>query len=137
MCEILNFTSTNPDEPQCHLAPIAAWADKNRWRLRWSGPLHYVNGLGDHPGDTCLFPGERGWGGREGNNVLGGIRNTTTVLQDYNKDEASIEAANEAFKFLVHFLGDLHQPLHLTGRERGGNGIKVLFDGRQTSMSWV
>jgi hypothetical protein len=40
---------------------------------------------------------------------------------------------NEALKFLVHFIGDLHMPLHLAGRERGGNGIHVLFDGRQTS----
>ena len=25
-------------------------------------------------------------------------------------------------RFLVHFVGDMHQPLHLTGRDRGGNG---------------
>ena len=44
---------------------------------------------------------------------------------------------NEALKFLVHFYGDLHMPLHLAGRARGGNGIKVLFDGRHTSHSFV
>jgi hypothetical protein len=28
-------------------------------------------------------------------------------------------------KFLVHFVGDLHQPFHALGVERGGNGIFV------------
>ena len=43
------------------------------------------------------------------------------------------DAANEALKFLVHFMGDLHMPLHLTGRDRGGNSVKVRFGGRITS----
>lgn len=57
-----------------------------------------------------------------------------------------------ALRFLVHFMGDLHMPLHLTGRDRGGNeGMsydlpkqialigefldRVRFDGRITSKS--
>jgi len=35
-------------------------------------------------------------------------------------------------RFLVHFVGDMHQPLHLTGRDRGGNnggsGRGMLWD---------
>ncbi len=27
-------------------------------------------------------------------------------------------------RFLTHFVGDLHQPLHLTGKLKGGNGGK-------------
>ncbi|KAH8817785.1 phospholipase C/P1 nuclease [Flagelloscypha sp. PMI_526] len=134
ICDILNFTSTNPNEPQCHLAPIAAWADKNRFRMRWSGSLHYINGLGDHPGSTCLFPGPRGWAGKENIHVLGGIRNTTDILKGFQEGERGWDEANEALKFLVHFVGDMHQPLHLTGRDRGGNGIQVLFDGRKTKL---
>jgi hypothetical protein len=34
-----------------------------------------------------------------------------------------------ALRFLVHFMGDLHQPLHLTGRDRGGNGAMFSFEG--------
>ncbi|CAL1708981.1 unnamed protein product [Somion occarium] len=37
-------------------------------------------------------------------------------------------------KFLIHFIGDMHMPLHLTGRYRGGNGAKVTFDGRVTNL---
>lgn len=31
-----------------------------------------------------------------------------------------------ALKYLVHFIGDLHQPFHAYGPERGGNGITVV-----------
>ncbi|KAJ8489441.1 hypothetical protein ONZ45_g13589 [Pleurotus djamor] len=136
ICTILNYTSNNPNEPQCHLAPIATWADRVRYKMRWSAGLHYIGALGDHPRDTCTYPGERGWAGREGANVLGGIRNTTTILQDWvaQGDGVYTEKANEALKFLVHFLGDMHMPLHLTGRDRGGNSVKVAFDGRQTNL---
>ncbi|HEY0329888.1 MAG TPA: S1/P1 nuclease [Rhodopseudomonas sp.] len=31
----------------------------------------------------------------------------------------------EALKFAVHFVGDVHQPLHTVLEERGGNGVQV------------
>ncbi|KAJ7354563.1 phospholipase C/P1 nuclease domain-containing protein [Mycena albidolilacea] len=144
MCAVLNFTSTNPNEPQCHLAPVAAWADKLRYKMRWSAPLHYVGAVGDHPSQTCAFPGTRGWEGKQNGNVLGAIRNVTTILEDSvyyretGKTSASqYDAANEALKFLIHFMGDLHMPLHLTGRDRGGNSNKVRFSNRQTNLHSV
>jgi hypothetical protein len=37
-----------------------------------------------------------------------------------------------AFKFILHFVGDLHQPLHSSdNHDRGGNDIKVTVDGFQ------
>ncbi|KAJ7467077.1 phospholipase C/P1 nuclease domain-containing protein, partial [Mycena latifolia] len=141
MCAILNYTSTNPDEPQCHLAPVATWADKLRYKMRWSAPLHYIGAVDDHPSQTCAFPGTRGWAGKQGGNVLGAIRNVTNILEDsvyYAKagrtSTSQYDAANEALKFLIHFMGDMHMPLHLTGRDRGGNSDKVLFSGRQTNL---
>ncbi|KAJ7354592.1 phospholipase C/P1 nuclease domain-containing protein [Mycena albidolilacea] len=135
MCAILNFTSP------CHLAPIATWADTERSKMPWSGPLHYVGAVDDYPSQTCVFPGPRGWAGKDGANVLGGIRNVTDILTDwvyFNKGGAisgyQYDTANEALKFLVHFLGDMHMPLHLTGRDRGGNLIPVFFDGRKTNL---
>ncbi|KAF7321882.1 hypothetical protein MKEN_00710200 [Mycena kentingensis (nom. inval.)] len=141
MCEILNFTSRNPNEPQCHLAPVAAWADKLRFKMRWSAPMHYIGAVGDHPSQLCAFPGAKGWEGRRGINVLSAIRNVTGILEDTTAykskrklSAAKYEAANEALKFLIHFMGDMHMPLHLTGRDRGGNSDKVLFGGRQTNL---
>ncbi len=41
----------------------------------------------------------------------------------------------EALKFLLHFVGDLHQPMHL-GRadDRGGNGVMLTWFGSQVNL---
>jgi hypothetical protein len=38
-----------------------------------------------------------------------------------------------ALKWVVHFLGDIAQPLHASGRAAGGNGIEVVFDNHRTT----
>ena len=38
----------------------------------------------------------------------------------------------EALRYVVHFIGDIHQPLHTFGEARGGNDIPVTFDVRGT-----
>ena len=119
LCSIL------PKYAECHLAPIATWADKVRVFYKWSSHMHYVGDTDDHPGDHCVF-GEGGWEDPAAN-VLTAIHNTSQWLKDGR------EGAEEALKFLVHFMGDLHMPLHLTGRDRGGNDMKVKFGGRMTS----
>jgi S1/P1 Nuclease len=97
--------------------------------------------VGDHPPDNCLFPGTDGWAGKDLGNVLDAVHNVTSILTDFVNTPGSLGAnagaapdqALEALKFLIHFTGDMHQPLHLTGRDRGGNSDKVSFDGRVTS----
>jgi hypothetical protein len=44
------------------------------------------------------------------------------VLAD---NHASTSDRVEALKFLVHFVADLHQPLHAIGEAKGGNDIQV------------
>jgi hypothetical protein len=120
---------------------VATWADKERNHMRWSAPLHYVGSTGDHPPDNCLFPGTDGWEGKPRGNVLDAIQNVTSILSDFVSGSSSNPGANtvapgqaqEALKFLIHFMGDMHQPLHLTGRDRGANGVKVVFGKRHTS----
>jgi hypothetical protein len=46
------------------------------------------------------------------------------VLMD---KKAPREQRAEALKFLVHFVGDIHQPLHAVGEAEGGNRIHVQF----------
>lgn len=42
---------------------------------------------------------------------------------------------SEALKFLIHFVGDAHQPMHVSRAEdKGGNTIQVRFDGKGTNM---
>jgi len=128
LCSILD------ESPHCHLAPIATWADKIKYRMRWSAALHYVGAIDDYPPNDCAYPGPSGWAGRKEINVLDGIKNVTGLLEDWVDQDASDATASEALKFLVHFLGDMHQPLHLTGRDRGGNSAKVIWDGRHTNL---
>ncbi len=41
----------------------------------------------------------------------------------------------EALKFVIHFMGDIHQPLHI-GRpgDQGGNAVQVSYQGRLTNL---
>jgi hypothetical protein len=41
-----------------------------------------------------------------------------------------------AIAWVEHLVGDLHQPLHMDGRERGGNDFAVLYRGHKTCPSW-
>ncbi len=43
--------------------------------------------------------------------------------------KASREQRAEALKFVVHFVGDIHQPMHAAKEAEGGNGIHVRFLG--------
>lgn len=46
------------------------------------------------------------------------------------------EKRQKALKYLVHFVGDLHQPLHAgQNRDRGGNDVKVEFLGQSVNPS--
>jgi hypothetical protein len=41
----------------------------------------------------------------------------------------------EALKWLVHFVGDIHQPLHAANDDdHGGNDVKLTFFGKQTNL---
>ncbi|MDX1562296.1 MAG: S1/P1 nuclease, partial [Gammaproteobacteria bacterium] len=45
------------------------------------------------------------------------------------------EQRADALKFLVHFVVDLHQPLHVgLAEDRGGNSISLRFEGESTNL---
>ena len=61
---------------------------------------------------------------------------------DVVEAERSVALKGEALKFLIHFVGDLHQPLHsIDNHDRGGNDVKVNAlrgeDGRATNLHAV
>ena len=129
LCSILGTSKS------CSLASFASWADKVKPKMKWSAALHYVNPIADHPPQLCVFPGAKGWDGKPGANVLAAIRNTTNILNEWAHGSglADEAAASEALKFLIHFVGDLHMPFHLTGREQGANGVYVKWGNRKVS----
>ncbi|KAJ8326222.1 hypothetical protein QVD99_007611 [Batrachochytrium dendrobatidis] len=126
--------------PQYHgqLAGAASWADeiKSKPAFSWTKSLHYINPVNDHPPEQCSYePGSRDCP----NNicVVAAIHNYTQRLISPPKDENVMAVREESLKFLLHYIGDLHQPLHVTGRDRGGNSAQVRFNGRLTSLHGV
>lgn len=117
-------------EPEPTLPGIANWAD----RLRSSDPdlgrlsaaWHYVN-IG---GDQCVFDEPRDC--PEGNCVVEAIPAQAALLADESLPMAS---RTRALKFLVHFVGDVHQPLHAGHAEdKGGNTYQVNLDGKGSNL---
>ncbi|OCT51330.1 Nuclease S1 [Cladophialophora carrionii] len=43
----------------------------------------------------------------------------------------------QSLRFVLHFFGDVHQPLHTEAEDRGGNEYAVVFDGRATNLHSV
>ena len=57
------------------------------------------------------------------------------TLQD---DQAALVDQQIALRFIVHLIGDLHQPLHAgNGLDRGGNQVKVKFFGNPSNLHRV
>jgi len=119
------FSSILKDEGTEYLAKVATWADSFRYTKagRFSEPFHFIDAE-DNPPDSCGVKYSRDCG--ESGCVVAAISNYTGQLLDSSSDKATI---NIAAKFIVHFLGDIHQPLHDEGLDRGGNSIQVLFSG--------
>ena len=113
------------------LAEVSSWADAVRREdaYRWSAPLHYVN----LPIDANEYDHERDCP-PEGC-AVSAIEYFANVLKDRTN---SPQERGEALMFLVHFVGDLHQPLH-AGRaeDRGGNSIDVTFLDDPTNLHRV
>jgi hypothetical protein len=111
------------------LADVSAWADEQVVGLSQTAPWHYVNMQGDTgpyerdrdcPRQPGVAPGARGDAWRDC--VVDRILYSESRLADTRLDRADRATA---LKFLVHLVGDVHQPFHALSRERGGNGIRV------------
>ena len=92
---------------------VASWADNIRRNYDFTGPWHYV----DIPADAAGFDEKRD--GNGGENVIEKIEVYEMVLADRATPRAW---RIEALKFVCHFAGDLHQPLHCAGSKWGSWG---------------
>ncbi|KAF2659028.1 S1/P1 nuclease [Lophiostoma macrostomum CBS 122681] len=124
---ILNDTSS------AFLANVATWADSYRYTTEgaFSAPLHYIDAL-DSPPESCNVDYDRDC--PEEGCIVSAIANYTTRLQTTN---LSATERQKALKWVIHFLGDIHQPLHVENLEIGGNGINVTFDGTATNLHHI
>ncbi|XP_020521113.1 endonuclease 4-like isoform X5 [Amborella trichopoda] len=129
-----------PEYANGDLASLCSWPDEIRHfhQWRWSSPLHYI----DTPDFKCNYEYSRDchdFTGNEGRCVAGAIYNYTAQLTTF-ADPASEGKYNltEALLFLSHFMGDIHQPLHVgfTGDE-GGNTIIVRWFKRKSNLHHI
>jgi len=100
----------------------------------WSSPCHYVN----LDKDELYFNETRDC---PSFCVVKSIQNYTAILSEGNSPkpcnyESSVEPC--ALEFLVHFAGDVHQPLHVSyAVDRGGNEVKVEFFSEKMNLHEV
>lgn len=111
------------------LVDIATWADEIRRRNSVTAKWHYV----DMPKESNEYVPERDC--PKGKCLIESIENFRNVLSD---KRASKDKREKALKFLVHFIGDLHQPLHCGYPEdRGGNEIIIKFFTKKSNLHEV
>ncbi|KAG8910011.1 hypothetical protein FRC01_006600, partial [Tulasnella sp. 417] len=106
----------HPDNDQPSIVDIATWADSFAHSKggAFSKEYHYIDARDDPPFECnvnldrdCSGPGE-------------------CVVKAMNAT-----AAADALKFLVHFIGDITQPLHTEDKAKGGNLIPVVWNGNE------
>lgn len=116
------------------LAEVSTWADEIRTQRPETRPWHYVNipvqppartsddydAVRDCPQDDC---------------VVAKIKEFGRVLADRQAPERQ---RLEALKYIVHFVADVHQPLHASDdHDRGGNNVPIIFVGYPTNLHAV
>ena len=109
------------------LSRMSNWADEIKSDPDWK-----------HANDWhwCTVPdGETYEKGKHQGLAVEKVKEFTSTLK--NK-KTSKEEKQIALKFLVHLIGDLHQPLHVgNGEDRGGNSVRLKWFGESTNLHSV
>jgi hypothetical protein len=123
------------DDTSVSLGSVASWADdyyhaQHDETRNW----HFVNipfERATYDPQTDCKPDTR-----YGDCIVNAIERSRATLADCSKTTA--ERA-QALKFIVHFIGDIHQPLHDTERngDHGGNDVVVTFFGKSVKLHAV
>ena len=111
------------------LAKASLWADrmKSHPEKDFLRPWHYVQVPEGGPIPPITD---------QTTHILEAIELMVDILQG-TREHPDITPA-EALKLLVHFVGDVHQPLHVSRPwDRGGTRLKVSFFGRVGNLHWV
>lgn len=111
------------------IAALASWADEVRKTRKDTSTWHYVNiqiadsGLDmkrDCPAEGCI------------------VSKIEQFRKEWRDPSLPLERRREALLFLVHFVGDMHQPLHCSdNHDEGGNKLTVEFAGAPMNLHRV
>ncbi len=104
---------------------VSTWADEHR--SPQTAMWHYINlpmGLTRPEFEKTVKNSE--------NNIYEALINSEKTLRN---DKAAPEAKVKALKYLIHLVGDAHQPMHVSRKDdKGGNDIQVRYDGKGTNL---
>lgn len=109
------------------LARVGNWADEIKSDPKWdhSHDWHYCT----------ILDGQEYRGPEDGGRAVQKVTEFTKLLKQGKlgrKDEMDV------FRFIVHIVGDLHQPMHVgNGTDRGGNDVKVTWFYDETNLHRV
>jgi hypothetical protein len=117
------------------MAARATWADVWRGSHRFTASWHFADiELEDGSLDAACFgfPPRQGVAseGPAQDCVVAKIEQFTRELRDPATSDAERRLA---LKFVLHFVGDVHQPLHAADhQDRGGNCVRITLGGTRT-----
>jgi hypothetical protein len=112
------------------LADAATWADeaRNDPEYRGTASWHFVN----VPLGLSFDQFQRQVSSSDKMNVYTALLKEEKQLAD---PAATLEQKVTALKFIAHFVGDIHQPMHVSRAEdKGGNTIQLTYDGGGTNL---
>ncbi len=108
------------------LESVSTWADEIRHDRPATAPWHYVDiELGDTsyvaardcPKDDC---------------AVAAIHDELAILSDPARSDS---ARAEALRWVIHLVGDIHQPLHGSDdHDKGGNAVEVTYRGNPVNL---
>jgi hypothetical protein len=112
-------------EPGETLADASLWADEHKKEIAGSAAWHYVNvPITEAQYDARFCPSS--------GCVVSKITEERQILLNPGSSRAEKQ---QALRLLLHFVEDLHQPLHVGDRnDRGGNDLQVRFFDKGTNL---
>ncbi|CAH8251907.1 unnamed protein product [Arabidopsis lyrata] len=129
-----------PDYVKGDLSALCVWPDQIRhwYKYRWTSHLHYI----DTPDQACSYEYSRDCHDQHGLKdvcVDGAIQNFTSQLQHYGEGTSDRRYnMTEALLFLSHFMGDIHQPMHVGfTSDEGGNTIDLRWYKHKSNLHHV
>lgn len=130
------------------LGAAANWADR-QGRTPLTKGWHYIDAL-DNPPQKCGVVFKRDCPAK-GGCIISALINQTNILKDClhqehlrlgdeeKEEEGRVlgDACATAMKYVIHFFGDITQPLHCSNLSKGGNDIHVIFDHKTKNLHEV
>lgn len=108
------------------LEQLSTWPDEIKSNPEWakSKPWHYANIPDGSSYDQC-----------DKNPAGDVVEAIPRMTKDLINTSLPLEKRKQALAFIVHFLGDIHQPLHVgRSEDMGGNAINMQWQNKKTNL---